>query len=456
MVRFWNRIRSFWLKEIWHQERYPAWLPPYFGRMLVVVSRMLYVVVSSFARERLKLRAAALTYVSLLSLVPALAVAFSLFTAFGGLEQVGNKLREEVIRSLAGAQQETVVRYLDQFIQGANAGRVGAIGTAFLFVTVIFLVADVERAFNDIWGVTRGRSWLKRFQVFWPLITVGPLVVGLTFSLTAAIAASDFVRTVEDQLIGAQILGRLGATALTCLFFGFMYQIVPNTSVRWDAALVGGLVGGLFWALAQNLYAVYAANAITYSAIYGSLSAIPLFIVWVYLSWNIALLGAVMTFAIQSARTYEPERPVSQHERELVAAQVALAVALRFGRGDGPVPTQQLIDDANVPPRIANQVLEELVDAGFLAEAALGEGIGFLPARPPDQTTLFDVLRALRHGNNVEALDNSSDAFGRIASRVLNEGENRLRESLDQQNLAQLAARIDDMRSSDRLEALSV
>jgi membrane protein len=422
---------------------------------VVFGSRTLYVVVSSFARERLKLRAAALTYVTLLSLVPALAVAFSLFTAFGGLDTLGERLKELLLQSLVVSQQETVTQYLDRFISSANAGRLGLIGTGFLVLTVIALVSDIERAFNDIWGVTRGRSWIKRFQVFWPLITLGPILMALTFSFAAAVAASDVVRSLEEHLIGAQFIGRFGATALTCLFFGFMYQLVPNTAVRWDAALIGGVVGGLLWSVAQQLYATYAANAITYSAIYGSLSAVPLFIVWVYLSWNIALLGAVMTFAVQSARTFEPERRVSQHERELVAAQVALAVAMRYSQGHGPVPAQRLIDDANVPPRIANQVLEELVDAEVLAEANLGDGIGFLPARPPDQTTLYDVLRALRWGSKVKPIDGKSDAFGRIASRVLDDGEHRLRESLDQQSLAELAQRIDEIRSSDRLEALS-
>lgn len=435
-------MKRFWLRDIWHVDHWPAKAPAGLGRLVVFACRILFVVGSAFARDRLKLRAAALTYVTLLSLVPALAVAFSLFTVFGGLEQIGLQLEALLVRNLIPSQQDVVMDHLHGFIEGANAGSLGAIGTILLFFAVIALVADIERAFNDIWGVSRGRSWLERFQIFWPLITVGPVLVGLSFSMTAAIAANDVVRSLEDAVIGFRVLGRVGALVLTCLFFGFMYHIVPNTTVRWRAALVGGLVGGSLWLIAQELYASYAANAITYSAIYGSLSAIPLFIVWVYLSWNVALLGGVVTFAVQSARTYEPERRVSQKERELVAAQVSLAVAVRFRSEQGPTPTQALIDDAKVPPRVAHQVLQELVHQGVLLEVTPEEGdeIGFVPARPLESMSLWDVLYALRSGH--EPVSRGWDAYGRVAFDLIQGAETEAKRSVEQESLAALAERI--------------
>jgi len=437
-------MTRFWTREVWHLEQWPANAPPAIGRLLVFACRTLYVVIAAFGGERLKLRAAALTYVTLLSLVPALAVAFSLFTVFGGLQEVGRQLEELLIQSLVPSQKEVVIDYLERFIEGANAGSLGAIGTVFLFLAVILLVADVERAFNDIWGVSRGRSWLQRFQVYWPLITVGPVLVGLSFSMTAAIATSDVVRSVEDAVIGFRVLGRIGALVLTCLFFGFVYHIVPNTAVRWRASLVGGLVGGGLWLVAQELYATFATNAIMYSAIYGSLSAIPLFIVWVFVSWNVALLGAVVTFAVQSARTYEPERRVTQHERELVAAQVTLAVAVRFASEHGPAPSQTLIDDANVPPRVANQVLEDLVDRGVLVEARIEDGqeLGYVPARPLDRMSLWDVIDALRTGE--ERATGGWDAYGRIAVQVLDGAESQAKQAAEERSLQALVDQIQE------------
>ncbi len=435
-------MKRFWTRDVWRLEQWPAGAPPGLGRILLFACRTLYVVISAFGRERLKLRAASLTYVTLLSLVPALAVAFSLFAAFGGLAQVGRQLEELLIASLVPSQKDIVIEYLQRFVSSANAGSLGAVGTVFLFVAVLFLVADVERAFNDIWGVSRGRNWAQRFQVYWPLITLGPMLVGLSFSMTAAIATSEVVRSVEDAVIGFRLLGRMGALLLTCLFFGFVYHIVPNTTVRWRASLVGGVVGGGLWLVAQELYAAFAANAIMYSAIYGSLSSIPLFIVWIFVSWTVALLGAVVTFAVQSARTYEPDRHVTQYERELVAAQVTLAVAVRFSSEHGPAPSQALIDDANVPPRVAHQVLEVLVEKGVLLEARIetSQELGYVPARPLESMSLWNVIDALRTGE--ERATGGWDAYGRVAVQVIDGAETEAKRIAEAQSLEALAHQI--------------
>ncbi|NJK88651.1 MAG: YihY family inner membrane protein [Myxococcales bacterium] len=301
-----DRFRHYWRELIWTRDHYPDGAPRALSRGVILVSRVLYVTYTGFGRERLRMQAAALTYVTLLSLVPALAVAFSLFTAFGGLEEVGARLKEFVIGALAVQQRDIVTQYLDEFVTSANAGQLGAIGTAFLFLTAIALLGDIERSFNDIWGVRRGRSLLERIQVYWPLVTAGPILLALSFSYSAALAASGVVQAVEDALLGFQVAGRIASYVVVCGFFAFLYQIVPNAAVRWQSAAIGGVFGGSLWLLAQTLYAIYAARAITYSAIYGSLSAVPLFIVWVWVSWVITLLGAAIAFAVQSARSYEP------------------------------------------------------------------------------------------------------------------------------------------------------
>lgn len=435
-----QRAHNFWQREIWRRERWPATASPRLGRTLIVTFRTLYLVGTGFARERLKLRAAALTYVTLLSLVPALAVAFSVFTAVGGLESVGAKLKILVLESLVGSSQTTVVDYLEQFIANARPGRLGAIGTAFLVLAVVALLSDVERAFNDIWGVTRGRTLLQRFQVFWPLITLGPLLVALSFSVTAAVTANEIVMWAEDTLLGFDIVGRTATTLLICLFFSLAYHIVPNTSVRVFSAAVGGLVAGLLWVLAQQLYAFYATYAITVSALYGSLSAVPLFIVWVFVSWNIILLGAAMTFAVQSSRSYEPDRKVSQDERELVGCNLVLVVCSRFVGGLGATEGQYLIDQARVPPRVAHGVLEELVDRGILTEAQTELGLGYVPARPLDQLTLYEVVRALRSGGTTHQIpaELTDDVVGKVVSRTLRDGDARLREALTTRSIAEL------------------
>ena len=188
-----------------------------------------------------------------------------------------------------------------------------------LLFAVISLLTNIERAFNEVWGVGRARNLLQRFQVYWPLVTLGPIVVGLSLSTSAAVESSQTVQQLVELAPMLGLLLNLGPLFLTCLFFTFLYLVMPNTRVSFRCAALGGFVGGSLWTLAQKLFALYAANAITYSAIYGSLGAVPLFVIWVYVSWTVALLGAMLTFAVQSVRTFEPERAISQAERELVA-----------------------------------------------------------------------------------------------------------------------------------------
>jgi len=344
-----------------------------------------------------------------------------------------------------------VQEYLNRFIESANAGQLGIIGTIFLFLAVIALLSDIERSFNDIWGVTRGRSFLQRLQVYWPLVTVGPVLLGLSFSFTAALAASEVVQAVEDALLGFRVAGNLAAYALVCMFFAFVYQIVPNTSVRWHSALVGGIVGGSLWLLAQQLYAVFATRAITYSAIYGSLSAIPLFIIWVFVSWLVALLGAATTFAVQSAKSFEPDRPVSQREREHVAVQLAMAVAVRYTDDRGPSPSQELIDEAGVPPRVARRVLEALVDGAVLAEAKLRDDVAYLPAKPLDHVTVADVIAVLRRGARSDAWPDreaATGAFADPARTLLDRAEAQARAVFADQSFQDLARELRASRPS--------
>ncbi len=392
---YWRLGKELWERQIWIHDRVPS-LGPVLGRVLILVARTLYIVISGFRRERIKLRAAALTYTTLLSLVPALAVGFSLFTAFGGLSEVEGKVKAFVVDALAVSQRELVLEYLNRFIDGTSAGGLGAVGTAVLFFTVVSLLANIERAFNDIWGVMEGRGLLRRFQVYWPLLTLGPILLGVSFSLTTAITASDTVRLLLEQAPFLKWFFSLGPLLFTCAFFTLLYLIMPNTKVKLSSAAIGGLVAGSLWVLAQKLYALYASTAITYSAIYGSLGAVPLFIIWIYVSWIMALLGATLSFAVQSARSYEPDRPISWAEREQAAARLVAVVAEAFQKGEGPVSSQSLSERVLIPPRLIRTLLSELVEARVLAETIRDGEDGYVPARPLEQLSLADLSRAVR------------------------------------------------------------
>lgn len=430
------RAERFWSHDIWRIERDRADLP-LAARLGILSGRSLYIVVSGFRRERIRLRAASLTYVSLLSLVPAVAVVFSLFTAFGGLADVEHHVKAVIVDALAVSQREVVLEYLDKFVAQTSAGKLGSIGTVFLLFAVISLLTNIERAFNDIWGIGRARSFLQRFQVYWPLVTLGPIVLGLSLSTSAAVESSDTVQNLFEIAPSLRLLFSLGPLLLTCLFFTFLYIVMPNTKVSFRCAAIGGLVGGSLWTLAQKLFTLYAANAITYSAIYGSLGAVPLFVIWVYLSWTVALLGATLTFAVQSVRTFEPDRVVDQEEREHVAARLMLAVAARFYAGGGPTPVEVLLEEVVAPPRLARRVLERLVQSGLLSETT-GEDPGLLPGRPLDKVSLADVVDVLRRGAGRPAHDDPDGRHTAVVDEILGAGEKASAEALGARTLEEL------------------
>jgi membrane protein len=432
-----DRSRRFFQHDLW-STRVSAKLPPT-ARVLILLARILYIVVTGFRRERIKLRAAALTYVTLLSLIPALAVVFSLFAAFGGLQEVERELREFIVGALTVERHRlALTQYLELFVSNVHAGKIGGFGVAILLFTVVSLLANIEKSFNDIWGLERDRTILQRFQVYWPLITLGPILLGLSLSISTALESSDFIRGVEARAPVIELGARLLPLVLAWVFFTFLYTIMPNTKVPLRYASIGGVVAGTLWVGAQSLYAFYASSAITYSAIYGSLGAIPLFILWIYVSWIVALLGASLTFAAESARTYEPEhekqKRVPQRDRELVAARLLLAVSRAFQRGTGPVRAQVLIDELLIPPRLARQVLYDLVLARLLVESEAG----YVPGRPIDQISVAHVIEVMRSGATDPIAHRGVDPIADAVSRRLVQAEAVLERELGAVTLAEL------------------
>jgi membrane protein len=441
-----RRLKAWWSHDIWtaiHAD--PS--RPRLERFGILVARSIYIVGTGFRTERIKLRAALLTYVTLLSIVPAIVVVFSLFAAFTGLGDVQAGLKRFIVTSLAVGRQENVLEYLDRFV--SQAGAIGGFGVAFLFITMISLISNIERALNDIWGLRRDRSLFQRFQVYWPLITIGPVMVGASLSLTAAIETSDAVQRMVLLQPVFDLVFSLLPIIFTWSFLTLTYMFLPNTAVPFKAAVIGGIVAGTLWEAAKRLYAVYAGYALDAPSVYGSLAAVPLFVLWLYVSWVVALLGATLTFAVQNARTYEPEteqmRKKSQRDREFLAARLLVAVSDSFDRGAGPIPAQQLLDMFIVSPRFARRVLQELVAAGLLVETMQreGEDVAYVPGRPLHTLSIADVIKAMRAGSDETKGDltlKADDQLGRRVCDSLLQAEKAVESALGRTTLAEILA----------------
>lgn len=377
----------------------------------------------SFVRNRCPVRASALAYTTLLALVPLLAVGVSVSKLFltperaGALvdssigyvvEQLSPRLGLIPSDATGSDAREQTSATIRAFIENLNSGTLGVTGTLALIFVAISLLATIEAAFNDIWGVERGRSWVTRIVHYWAAITFGPFLL-----LATVLMVSAQFQTVQQS---AETLGFIGRFALKVaplimlsLAFMLFYQTMPNTKVQWRASLIGGIVGGLLWHLNGQFNIFFASSVVKTSKMYGTLSVLPVFLIGLYFSWLILLLGAQVAYAFQNLETYLQERAcegVNQRGREFIAFRVMTAIGLRFQNRQPPTTLNTLASELTIPTRLVHEVLQTLASAN-LAVSVSGIEIAYIPARPLDQISCHDILEAMRatHGQDIATRD---------------------------------------------------
>jgi membrane protein len=341
--------------------------------------------------ERVRLRAMALTYLSLFALVPALVVAFTVVQAFTGVERTTGQVREFLLDNLAVGARASIEPYLERFVSNAHAASAGLVGGALLVWSMISLFSNVDGAINDIWGVKRRRRLRDQAVTYWVGLTVGPLLL----------AGSIYLGHTTRLWLAGTGLGFLAVAAgvlLTCAFFATLYLLVPNTKVKLGAALGAGLVAGLAWEIAKWGYAIAVTRFFKYQVIYGAVAVLPTFLLWLYVSWSIVLFGARVAFVVQNAPALWHGGPLADHPttREALAARIMLEVALAFDESGGeaasPAPTD-LARALRVQPEDVADVVDAMRTAGLLQALASG---GLVPARSVERITLLDVRQAMR------------------------------------------------------------
>ncbi len=299
---------------------------------------------------------------------------------------------------------QKVVEQIKSFIANVHSGALGLTGTIALVFVAIGLLSTIEATFNDIWGVTRGRNWFVRIIHYWAAITLGPLVVVLVMGLAVGSqfqVAQDFIE--ETPIVGRLIFKLIPLFVLSGAFM-LLYQLMPNTKVHWKAALVGGAVAGVLWVGNGNFNALFASRVVSASKIYGSLSAIPIFLFGLYLSWTILLFGAQVAYAYQNRRAYLQEKQaesVNQRGREFIALRLMTFVGQKFHRGEKPPSAGEIAEALEVSSRLISHILQPLLRNQLLVEVATPE-TGYCPARPLKSISYEDILQTLRVGRGHE------------------------------------------------------
>lgn len=374
---------------------------PKWRRKAAKAGRIMLAAIRDVVDGQLSLRAMSLVYTTLLSLVPFLAVSFSVLKGFGVHNQIEPFLLG-LTEGLGPEQSTEVTQQIISFVDNVNIGYLGAVGLAVLFYTILSLMRKVEGAFNYSWHVSRGRGFGQSFTTYLSVILVGPMLIFVSLSMTATVANNEFVASLSatpglDRLI--EWGGRLVPYLIVVLAFTFLYTAIPNTKVKAKSAFIGALVGGLLWQLAGIAFTELVAQSGSY-AVYAAFATLVIFMFWLYISWLILLFGASIAFYHQKPQYTHighEELRLSARARETIALAVMREVAQRFYDGGAAWTANDLAQKLDAPDAAVDWTLKALVDGGFLSETGDNR---LLPARAPDVVPVAAVLETIRQADD--------------------------------------------------------
>ncbi|BBD10063.1 YihY/virulence factor BrkB family protein [Desulfovibrio ferrophilus] len=364
---------------------------------LQTLVRWAYMVGKGFVADKCLLWASALAFTTALSLVPLLAVAFSMAKGFGFQN---SQFIHDLLMQVAAGRAQTVDAIVG-YINNTNVRTLGVVGVGFLFVTVLSLLSNIEKSFNSIWGVKATRGTWRKLSDYLFITLICPLLIIIAISATASMQNSAVVQTLLSYSVASVAylaLLKMLPYFSTWIALLFIYSFMPNTRVKFRSGIAGAVVAGTLWQFVQWGYIHYQASFKNYNAIYGSFAQVPLFLIWLFISWVIVLLGAEICFAVQNSGTYFRESRLgnySHDDRQKLAALVLALLTNAFMGGTKPVPNEDVAHRLDAPVKLVNDVLHMLEGAGIVVKLDHPELDMYGLARPPDSVRMVDVIVAL-------------------------------------------------------------
>lgn len=414
-----TRIIRFLESEIWRIEKsdLPG-LKAFFLRPLQIV----VLGMQKYIGDNCALRASALTFYTLLSVVPVVAMAFGIAKGFG-LEQ---RLESQLYHRLAGQEEvvEKVISFARTLLANTQGGLIAGIGVAFLFWSAIKVLNHIEETFNDIWQV-KSRSFIRKFTDYLAIMIISPLLITTSSSVNIYIMTQ--VTAGAEKLALMQIAGpliffllKLLPFGLTWLLFILIYIVMPNTRVRWSAALIAGILGAFIFQLTQSIYIHAQVLLSKYNAIYGSFAALPLFLIWLQLSWMIVLVGAQIAYAHQYVNQYAMRvgyQEMSSYTRKAIAIGILRLVIANFEKGGPPLKAGEIAARLELPAPLVIHLIEQMIDSNLMSAVHFDadEEFGYQPARDIRSITVVDVLWALDGSGDEDFPGTGTEKFPPIA-----------------------------------------
>ncbi len=421
-------IRRYCENILWDPRFDAAAMPVRIGIRLL---RFIFALVRDAIEGQITLRAMGLVYTTLLSLVPLLALSFSILKGFGVHKQV-----QPILYSFLAPLGDKGAELTDQiigFVDNVKGVTLGSVGLVVLLYTVISMVLKVEESFNYVWQVQRARSLARRFTEYLSVIVIAPVFMFVAIGIAGSVSNNALVQRIAGvELLGVSLvsLGRLMPFVLVIGVFAFVYGFVPNTRVRVRAALTGGIVAGVAWGMTGKLFASFAASADRYTLIYSTFAIVLLALIWLYVNWLILLLGAKVAFYVQNPEYLRRGRArimLTHRLRERLALQVMFLIGQDF-RSDTPRWTvNSLAGHIGLPSNALAPVVNDLEACGILA---VTEDELLIPTRDTDTILVADILRAIRSAGEAKDPPLKSDRrIDELAESVQRAAEAEVREA---------------------------
>ncbi len=366
------------------------------------VLRITYAVIRDLMNGQISLHAMSLVYTTILSVVPLLALSFSILKAFNVQDQFTPMLYSFL--EPMGEKGLEIHQQILSFVSNMKVGVLGIVGFVLLFYTAVSLVQKIEKAFNTIWLAPQLRSIGNRFSQYLTVILVGPVLIVAAVSVTASTMNSTFIQSLAAiEPFGSLIilLTKLMPFLMIIMAFTFFYAMMPNTKVNFTSALWGGIVGGSAWQASSLIFTAFVVNSTKYDAIYSGFAVGILLLIWLYMNWLILLLGSSIAFYHQHGNniTRKSEFESSPVLLEKVGLEVMMLIGARFEERLEPVSQTELEQRKFVPPILTRQIITKLLKAGLVVVAG-DNADQLVPARSTDQITAADIINALRHDHS--------------------------------------------------------
>lgn len=398
-----NKIRNFFEKDIWRL----SLTGKHGGFKLVIKQVRIFILASrGFAKDNVQLRASSLTFYTLLSIVPVLAMIFGIAKGFGFKEYLQTTLEQ----NLSGHQAvlKEVMNFADKMLANVKGGFIAGTGLVVLMWSVMHVLGNIESSFNDIWQIKKSRGFSKKLSDYISLIVIAPILIFISSGFTLSQIGDYFNNTFIVSYIGPIIKIIVWVLSFSIIWFVFtlLYIIMPNTKVKFGPAFIGGIIAGTLFHMLQWAYVKFQVFLSGYGAIYGSFAALPLFLMWLQYSWLIVLFGAEIAFASQNVENYELETDslfISNYNRRLLSLLVTHHIVKTFTEAKPAKTASEISETLDIPVRLVREIIYELLESNIISETTTKniKELAYQPAMDPSNLSVSFIINILdKRGND--------------------------------------------------------